>query len=309
MHSTRVRQRFVAPVPVETLQLAVDEALRPAEGPVSRRASLKVSVVVPSYNQAEFLGRTLTSLLNQTYGPLEIIVVDGGSSDGTVELLRAYEQHLAHWVSEPDRGQSDALNKGFELATGDIFGWLNADDLYLPDAVAVAVEVLTRHPDVDVAFGDHLQIDAQDRVTDYVYDFPASTGQLLYEGFFANAQAMFWRRSLHLSAGRFDVDLHRTMDYEMMVRFLRVSGRRGFKHVSRPLGCFRRHDAQKTQVFDEVVEREHRHIAARHGVNKYGFVGCSKRIAYRGRRAYWYWRRGGMRLVMDRLRRPCSSQG
>jgi glycosyltransferase involved in cell wall biosynthesis len=302
MKDDRVRQQFVAPAPVATLQRAVDEAVRFTADPLSRKASLKVSVVIPSYNQAEFLGRTLNSLLNQTYGPLEIIVVDGGSTDGTVELLRAYEQHLAHWISEPDRGQSDALNKGFELATGDIFGWLNADDLYLPDAVAVAVEVLTRHPNVDVAFGDHLEIDTQDRVINYFYDFPASTGQLLYEGFFANAQAMFWRRSLHLSAGHFDVDLHRTMDYEMMVRFLLVSGAQGFEHVNRPLGCFRRHDGQKTQGFDEVQEREHRRIAARHCVNKYGFVGRCMRIAYRGRRAYWYWRRGGLRLVAYRLR-------
>lgn len=303
MNIRGAQKRFMAPVSKAALQSAVDEVIRPVTGQAPQGTRLRVSVVVPSYNQAAYLPRTLNSLLNQTYGHLEIIVIDGGSTDGTTDILREYDSQIRYWVSESDHGQSDALNKGFALATGEIFGWLNADDLYLPDAVALAMEEFTRYPDVDVVYGDHLQVDADDRVTDYMYNFPASRGQLLYEGFFANAQAMFWRRSLYLQAGPFDTELHRTMDYEMMLRFLSISGRSGFKHVARPLGCFRRHEAQKTQDFDDALEQEHRYIAARHGVKKYGLIGRGARHAYRGRRAYWYWRRGGLPLVADRLRR------
>lgn len=301
--TVRSAQRFIAPVPCDALQSLVDEVITPVPGPTRATKHPRVSVVVPSYNQAEFLPRTLNSLLNQTYGPLEIIVIDGGSTDGTLDVLRAYDDHLSYWISEPDEGQSDALNKGYERATGDIFGWMNSDDLYLPDAVETAVREFRRHDEIDVVYGDHLQVDSDDRVTDYIYGFPASTGQLLYEGFFGTAQAMFWRRSLQLRVGRFDTALHRTMDYEMMVRFLRVAGRRGFRHVESPLACFRRHEAQKTTGADSTVEQEHRYIAAQHHVNKYGITGRGKRLAYRFRRAYWYWRRGGMALVQVRLRR------
>ena len=94
----------------------------------------KISIVMPSYNQAEFIEKSILSVLNQDYKNIELIIIDGGSNDGTIEIIKKYQDYIFFWVSEKDKGQSDALNKGFKLASGEIYGWLNSDDIYLPNA-------------------------------------------------------------------------------------------------------------------------------------------------------------------------------
>src|SRR5512141_215653 len=111
-------------------------------------ANPKVSIITPSYNQAQFLEASIRSVLAQDYPAIEYIAVDGGSKDNSAEILRKYQQHCAWWVSEKDKGHADALNKGFSHATGEILAWLNSDDVYLPNAVAEAVEILKNHPEV-----------------------------------------------------------------------------------------------------------------------------------------------------------------
>ena len=114
----------------------------------------EVSVIVPSYNQGRFVRQTLDSILEQGYPNLELIVMDGGSDDETVDILEEYSPHLSHWVSEPDNGQSHAINKGFAVATGSLVGWLNSDDLYLPKSLFRAASYLMEHPECDVVFSD-----------------------------------------------------------------------------------------------------------------------------------------------------------
>ncbi len=106
----------------------------------------RVSIITPSYNQARFIEQTIQSVLSQDYPNLEYLIVDGGSSDGSLEIIRRYSSQLAWWVSEPDHGQTDAINKGFAHAHGEIFAWLNSDDTYLPGAVTHAVAALQAHP-------------------------------------------------------------------------------------------------------------------------------------------------------------------
>ncbi|WP_322508462.1 glycosyltransferase family 2 protein, partial [Anaerolinea sp.] len=123
-----------------------------------------VNIVTPSFNQARFLEETMLSVLHQDYPHIEYIVVDGGSTDGSVDIIRRYADRLAWWVSEPDRGQTDAINKGFAHAHGEILAWLNSDDTYQPGAVRAAVEALEKHPEAAMVYGDAHYIDENGRV-------------------------------------------------------------------------------------------------------------------------------------------------
>ena len=119
----------------------------------------KVSIITPSFNQGQFLEASIRSVLEQDYPNLEYIVVDGGSKDDSVEVIKKYQDRLAWWVSEKDKGHADALNKGFSHATGEILAWLNSDDIYFPGAVSEAISILQRHPEVGMVYGDADLID------------------------------------------------------------------------------------------------------------------------------------------------------
>lgn len=265
----------------------------------------KVSIVMPSYNQVAFIEAAIESVLNQDYENIELIVVDGGSTDGTVGVLEHYRSRIAHCVSEPDQGQSDALNKGFALASGSIYGWLNSDDLYAPNAVATAVAELHNRPGKSVVFGDWLEIDEHGKTLQRQYAFDFSLPHLIYEGFHINAQSMFWRADAHARFGGFAVDLHRTMDYQLILRLGQLLGSSAFVRVPKVLGCFRRHAAQKTTGDGSTaVQKEHRWMAATYGYrNKYHWTGRLIRFVYRLRRGWWYAYRGGIGYLGSQLLR------
>ena len=131
----------------------------------------KISIVTPSYNQAEFLERTILSVLNQNYPNLEYIIIDGGSTDSSAEIIKKYERYLTYWVSEPDDGQADAINKGFAKATGDILAWLNSDDLYLPGAL-LKVKESFQNAGIAFLYGHSILVDKEDRVIRILYTLP-----------------------------------------------------------------------------------------------------------------------------------------
>jgi len=266
-----------------------------APAPATRRPAprLRFSIVMPSFNHARFIERSLNSVINQECEGTELIVMDGGSRDGTREILERYSRHIAVWRSEPDRGQSDALNKGFACATGEIYGWLNSDDLYLPGAFHDAAHIFAAHPQIDAVYGDWLSIDESEAILECCPALAASRGRLVTEGFFCNAQAMFWRRSLHQRLGDFDIELHYTMDYDLMLRMISVAGAAAFFRMDRALGCFRVYLGQKTGSPDPraqaSVNEEHRRIAERAGTGwKYAPQGRALRLAYRLTRAAEY---------------------
>jgi glycosyltransferase involved in cell wall biosynthesis len=265
---------------------------------------LRFSIVMPSFNHAHFIERSLNSVLNQGYDGTQLIVMDGGSTDGTPAVLARYGEDIALWRSEADQGQSDALNKGFRHASGEVFGWLNSDDTYLPGAFAHVAALFESHPQIEVVYGDWLSIDTEDRIRERHLGLACSRGQLITEGFFCNAQAMFWRARLHKRFGEFDLRLHYTMDYDLILRLLSLAGRRAFLRTARPLGCFRVYPGQKTGSSDLKVAQEHWHIATRAGVSwKYSPRGRLLRRVYRVKRGAEYLIRRGPAYALLKLRR------
>jgi glycosyltransferase involved in cell wall biosynthesis len=269
-----------------------------------RRASAppRISIVMPSFNHGHFIESSLLSVLNQGYPNLELIVMDGGSSDSTRQILTRYDREIAHWRSEPDGGQSDALNKGFREASGEIFGWLNSDDLYCPGAFEFAADVLHNHPEIQVVYGDWYTIGLDHRISTRFFGLPYSRSQTITEGVFCNAQAMFWRKDLHRRFGEFDPRLHYTMDYDLILRFTQLAGRAGFFRTHRPLGCFRVYPGQKTETVGGPVAVEHWLIAEKLGTTwRYGMGGRAVRMFYRAKRVRDYFVRGGLEYVLWKL--------
>jgi glycosyltransferase involved in cell wall biosynthesis len=262
----------------------------------------KFSIVMPSFNQARFIERSVLSVINQDYPGTELIVVDGGSRDDTARVLDKYADDIDVRICEPDRGQSDALNKGFARATGDIYGWLNSDDLYCPGAFEHAARIFRERPETQVVYGDWYTIGEDDSIQERYLSLACSRKRLITEGFFCNAQAMFWRAELHEQFGEFDIRLHRTMDYDLMLRLTMRAGERAFYRTGRPLGCFRRYAGQKTSGFDQQVRDEHWLIAQNAGVTwKYSWAGRALRLAYRLTRVGEYLESGGGGYVWWKL--------
>jgi glycosyltransferase involved in cell wall biosynthesis len=176
-----------------------------------------VSIITPSYNQAAFLEDTLRSVLVQDYTPLEYIVVDGASTDGSVEIIQRYAGRLAWWVSEPDSGQAEAINKGLQHAKGEIVAWLNSDDLYLPSAISRAVAVLGSNPSLGLVYGDALTIDAQGSPTNLLRFGNWGLAELMNFRIICQP-TVFMRRSVLEKAGYLDRSYHFMLDHHLWAR-------------------------------------------------------------------------------------------
>jgi glycosyltransferase involved in cell wall biosynthesis len=182
-----------------------------------------ISIVTPSFNQAQFLQRTIESVLSQADANIEYILVDGGSTDGSLEIIHSYADRLAHWESIPDQGQTDAINKGFARATGKYLAWLNSDDVYQPGAVADAVDYLESHPQVGMVYGDCSFIDAQGRE---IGRFPAAQTDYrrLRRGYVhIPQQSSFFRADLWRKVGPLDPSFYFAMDYDLWVRLAKLA--------------------------------------------------------------------------------------
>jgi glycosyltransferase involved in cell wall biosynthesis len=207
-----------------------------------------VSIVTPSFNQARYLEETICSVLGQTYPHIEYLVIDGGSSDGSVEIIQRYAEHLAGWVSERDQGQTDAINKGFARARGDILAWLNSDDTYLPHAVGEAVAYLQAHPEAGMVYGDANLVDEAGQV---IGRFPAAQTDYrrLRRGYVhIPQQAAFFRASLWRQVGPLDPTFYFAMDYDLWVRLARLAP---LHYLPRLWANFRLHQSGKSVVSDE----------------------------------------------------------
>lgn len=205
-----------------------------------------ISIVTPSFKQADFLGRTLDSVLNQQYAKLEYIVQDGGSQDGTVEILEQYAPSLKHWESKKDQGQGHAINLGFKHATGDIMAYLNSDDILLPGTLHYVAHFFATHPEVDVVYGHRILIDDQDREVGR-WVLPPHDNQVLSWADFIPQETLFWRRNIWEAAGgQIDENFRFALDWDLLLRFREAGAR--FVRLPRFLGAFRVHLEQKTSA-------------------------------------------------------------
>ena len=214
------------------------------------RPAPTISVVTPSFQQGRFLERTLYSVTSQHYPGTEYIVQDGGSSDGTVDILHRFDHLLSSWRSEPDEGQADALNRAFQRSTGEIMAYLNSDDLMLPGTLAYVAGHFAAHPEIDAIYGNRILIDEHDqKIGSWV--LPPHDDRVLGLADYVPQETLFWRRSLWDAAGGYcDPSFSYALDWDLLLR-MRDAGAR-FARLPRFLGAFRIHDEQKTTAAREL---------------------------------------------------------
>lgn len=216
------------------------------------QAAVSISVITPSYNQGEFLGRTLASVASQSHPAHEHLVFDGGSSDSTLDVLRLAGAGV-HWVSRPDRGQADAVNQGLLAASGEVIGWINSDDIYYADTLARVAGAFERHPELDVLYGKADHIDIHDQAFE---SYPTTfwDPQLLRHTCFICQPALFFRRRVIERVGLLDSDLQYCMDYNYWLRLADAGCR--FSFLPYKLAGSRLYATNKTLQDRVAVHRE-----------------------------------------------------
>jgi glycosyltransferase involved in cell wall biosynthesis len=242
-----------------------------------------VTIVTPSFNQGRFIRETIESVFSQDYPHIEYIVMDGGSKDETADVVKEYAGRLT-WISERDRGQSDAINKGFRMARGEIVAWLNSDDILLPGAVSQAVAAFERKPQMGAVYGEGYLIDIDSKVKGrFPYTQPMDLWRLTYLSDFILQQALFLRRTVLEELNYLDEGLHYTMDWDLLIR---IASRYDVDYINAYLGAIREHGQAKTALgglrrASEIRLMLQRHTGMRlspgflvYGVDTYQQVWC-----------------------------------
>jgi glycosyltransferase involved in cell wall biosynthesis len=213
----------------------------------------KISIVTPSYNQAAFLEETILSVLNERYDNLEYVIVDGGSTDGSIDIIRKYEKRLTWWVSEADRGQAHAINKGIERCSGDIFAFLNSDDTYLPGAFNAVVQAFHNFPNCSWVGGGWLMFGDPELYEDknwwHMPWVPVDAAAAVFQNYVVAQPSHFWKLDIVKAAGGFDENYSYCFDHEFYIRLL-LDGHK-CRALDRPLSAYRLHGSSKTVTAKE----------------------------------------------------------
>lgn len=228
-----------------------------------------VSIVTPSYNQDRYLEKTIRSVLSQTYPNIEYLIVDGDSQDRSVEIIQQYQDRITWWISEPDRGQTEAINKGFARAKGEYYAWINSDDTYEQNAVAEAVAYFQSHPDVGLVYGDANFIDSKGNIIGQFNAQQTTYKRLKRGGVSIPQQAAFWRGELWRQVGPLDPQFYFAMDYDLWVRLAKVTN---IRYHPRLWANFRLHEEAKTIFADDRCWPEMLKIHKRDGGSWFSFI-------------------------------------
>ena len=259
-----------------------------------------VSIITPSFNQARYLEATILSVLEQNHPNIEYIIVDGSSTDGSVDIIKKYADRLAWWVSEKDQGQTDAINKGFARARGEILAWINSDDTYEPGAISAAVKYFQSHPGAGLVYGDTHFIDQDGHV---IGKFAASqtSYQLLRRGYVhIPQQAAFFRGDLWRQVGPLDPSFYFAMDYDLWVR---IAARAPIQYVPQMWANFRLHSSGKTIAADDRCWPEMIRVHRRDGGRRVSII-TAKYMLRRVVAPLINWRR---RLQMRKYQKQVTS--
>jgi len=243
----------------------------------------KVSIITPSYNQGKYLEATIRSVLEQDYPNIEFFIVDGGSKDNSYDIIQSYADQLDWWVSEKDKGHADALNKGFDRATGDILAWLNSDDTYVsPGVVSEAVAFLQAHPEVGMVYADAHVIDDAGQV---IGQFPArqTDYRRMVNGSVHIPQATtFFRADLYRQVGPLSLSLFFGFDYDLWVKLAKISQ---VRYLPRPWANFRLHESGKSIVNDDRCYPDMIRVREREVGRGYSWL----HLRYAARRLFYAW--------------------
>jgi glycosyltransferase involved in cell wall biosynthesis len=207
-----------------------------------------VSIIMPSYNQGQFIEASIRSVLEQDYPKIEFIIVDGGSKDESVEIIQKYQDRLAWWVSEKDQGQTDALDKGFAHASGEVLAWLNSDDTYFPGTIREAVAFLKDHPQVGMVYAGARLIDDQGKTIGQFAARQTDYHSMLRGSVHIPQATTFFRADLWRQVGPLDISLYYAFDYDLWVKLARVSE---IRYLPRQWASFRIHSQGKTIMADD----------------------------------------------------------
>lgn len=210
----------------------------------------KISIVTPSYNQGQYLEESIRSVLLQNYPNLEYLVMDGGSKDGSIDILMKYEPWLTYWVSELDRGQSAAINRGFNIGSGEIFSWLNSDDFYSPHMLTRAALYLAKHSDVGMIYGDRNVVDNSSKIIEVRRYFYFFRWQLRFMSGIPQETA-FWRADIFNKVGQLDEQLQYAMDFDLWWRFSKVTK---IQYIPQFIGNYRNHKATKGNITNSMLD-------------------------------------------------------
>lgn len=249
----------------------------------------RISIVTPSFNQARYIEATIRSVLDQNYPNLEHIIIDGGSEDGSVEVIERYSERLAYWVSEPDEGQTDALIKGFDRATGEILGWLCSDDLHEPRTLHEVAETFLRNREWQAVYGDGLWIDAESRPLRPRKEIAFNRFIWMYDYNYLPQPSTFWRRGLYERVGGLDPKFDLAMDADLWARFAEHAE---LRHVPRRWSRMRYYPEQKNLRLRDRSNEEDALIRNRYLPDEPPWSRRSKKMLAKGMRVALKLRRG-----------------